>query len=98
VGGRIKLDLDLIGDLAKDLAGLHSDFVHVSSAADDYRSGIGSTVVSGAIGEFAGNWGIRRKRLEESIQAVAQMAESAHENFTKVEIGLANRILGKGDH
>jgi hypothetical protein len=98
VAGTIKLDLDLIGGLAKDLTALHSDFVHVSSTTDDYRSGVGSNVVSDAIGEFGGNWDIRRKRLEESIQAVAEMAESAHENFTKAEIGLANKILGKGDH
>ncbi|ROP72302.1 hypothetical protein [Curtobacterium sp. PhB115] len=95
MGGTIKLDLDLIGDLASDLSRLHSDFDHVAASAADYKSGIGSSTVSDAIDEFGSNWDIRRGRLQESIKAVAEMAESAHEGFTQTEMDLANKILGK---
>jgi len=95
VGGTLKLDLGLIGDLAADLSRLHGDFQHVGSAASDYKTGIGSTAIGGAIDEFADNWSIRRGRLQESIHAVAEMAESAHDGFTQTEVDLANKILGK---
>ncbi|UXN26239.1 hypothetical protein N8D74_04980 [Curtobacterium flaccumfaciens] len=95
MGGSIKLDLDLIGNLASDLSRLHSDFDHVAATADDYETGVGSSTITSAIAEFGSNWDIRRGRLMESIKAVAEMAESAHEGFTQTEMDLANKILGK---
>ncbi len=64
MAGTIKLDLDLIGNLASDLSRLHGDFEHVASAASDYKTGIGSMTVGSAIADFAGNWDIRRGRLQ----------------------------------
>lgn len=95
VGGTLKLDLDMIGGLAADLSRLHGDFEHVASAGADYKSGVGSSTIVSAIDEFASNWDIRRGRLQESIKAVAEMAESAHDGFTQTEVELANKILGK---
>ncbi|MEK6311487.1 hypothetical protein ABC270_00165 [Curtobacterium sp. 1P10AnD] len=95
MAGTIKLDLDLIGNLASDLSRLHGDFEHVASSAADYKTGVGSMTITSAIDEFAGNWDIRRGRLQESIKAVAEMAESAHDGFTQTEVELANKILGK---
>ncbi|MBF4616183.1 hypothetical protein [Curtobacterium sp. VKM Ac-1376] len=95
MGGTLKLDLDMIGGLAADLSRLHGDFEHVASAGADYKSGVGSSTIVSAIDEFASNWDIRRGRLQESIKAVAEMAESAHDGFTQTEVELANKILGK---
>ncbi|MFJ4295964.1 hypothetical protein [Curtobacterium sp. NPDC089689] len=76
MAGTIKLDLDLIGNLASRL---HGDFEHVASSAADYKTGVGSMTITSAIDVFAGNWDIRRGRLQESIKAVAEMAESARD-------------------
>lgn len=91
----ISVDTDAISGLASDLGTLYDDFDGVPEFGDDLNQSIGSSVVQDAVHEFATNWNSRRKRLLESVGAVRDHAKNAHESFSKVDLDLANNILGK---
>ena len=96
----IKVDVDELSSLATNLDKLYDDFHDVPQAADDILATIGnnggSSSLRDAVGDFASNWKIRRGRLLESIDAVREMAKESHKSFSKVDLDLANQILGHG--
>ncbi|CAN5161664.1 hypothetical protein BH11ACT2_BH11ACT2_16240 [soil metagenome] len=91
----ISVDTAAISGLANDLKNLYNDFDGVPEFGDDLNASIGSPVVQDAVHEFATNWNSRRKRLLESVGAVRDHAQTAHESFSKVDLELFNNILGK---
>jgi hypothetical protein len=83
----MKIELEVLAVLARDLQTLHSD---LSSAGGDCSyEGIGSPRVQQAVTAFADDWAIARGRMLESIAAVGTMAESAKTTFAQVEDELA---------
>jgi hypothetical protein len=92
----IDVDVSTIGSLARNLTNLYTDFDDVPETGDDINGAIGSDVVKQAVTDFATNWKTRRGRLLESVGAVRDSAKKAEDAFSKVDLELANQILGKG--
>ena len=90
----ISVSIDTIASLASSLGTLHSDFVGVPETATDLSSTLGAREVRDALDEFSNNWKTRRGRLLESIDAVKTMSSEAGTSFAKVDLELANEILG----
>ncbi|MBD7952091.1 hypothetical protein ACFRCR_06575 [Oerskovia sp. NPDC056781] len=88
----LKLDLDAMADAATGLRALRTEFL----AAEEFNRGLadaaGHRRLGSAIDDFASAWNIRRERLSEEIQAVADATQAICDTFRELDEATAAQL------
>lgn len=86
----LKVDLGELAQSADELAALIEEFEN----SDDitHSEDIGSSLVMGALHEFATNWKAHREDLVKEMKAVHTMVEKSHAGFLDTDSRLAKDI------
>lgn len=74
---------------------LVNEFENIQTDQSQYDSAMGSGQVSGALGNFAGNWSYHRKQLLGKMQNLDSMVSEALTQFPKTDQQAADTLTGK---
>lgn len=94
MGDYLRADLERIQTAAGELRHLHTEFSSAQDIVDDYRSAIGSDVLSKRLDTFVDNWKHHRTWLCESLDVVAGAAQAAYDTYSGIEDELTQALLG----
>lgn len=88
----LKLDLDAMTEAATALRSLRTEFL----AAEEFNRGLadaaGHRRLGSTIDDFASAWNIRRKKLGEEIQAVADSTQAICDTFRELDEATAAQL------
>jgi hypothetical protein len=78
----------VLGGLVKDLEDIQTD-------TSEYDRAMGSSDISGAMDNFAGNWSIHREKLLGKMQNLQSMVDAALTEFPKTDREAASWLTKK---
>jgi hypothetical protein len=77
------------------LGGLIRDLENIQTSQSEYDGAMGSSDISGAMDNFAGNWSIHREKLLGKMQNLQSMVDAALTEFPKTDREAASWITKK---
>jgi hypothetical protein len=89
MGDAIKADLSQISQVARQVAGLTSEFSRASELAGTPESVLGSAQVSSALQAFASTWSIRREQLINDLDTLSAKTREAVDSYHGTDESLA---------
>lgn len=85
-------DLETLGDQLGDLHGKLKDDGRLKELN---KEEVGHNKVAEAIDDFVNDWDDKRNKLNDKVEALAKMASSSSEEFTKADLELAEALKQK---
>ncbi|KQX75018.1 MULTISPECIES: hypothetical protein [Aeromicrobium] len=82
-------DLETLGAQLKDLHGKLKDDGRLKELN---KEEVGHTKVAEAIDDFVNDWDDKRKKLNDKVEALGEMASKSSEEFTKADLELAEAL------
>lgn len=92
VATHLRVDLDVLGRAASDLAALDGEFTHSASIAEGAGAAVGAPELVDAVHDFATNWKRHREKISKSITALAAMADQGQQAYASVDQQLADAL------
>jgi hypothetical protein len=77
------------------LGGLVKDLENIQTNQSEYDGAMGSSDISGAMDNFAGNWSIHREKLLGKMQNLQSMVDAALTEFPKTDREAAGWLTKK---
>lgn len=91
----LKVDYQLLDSIERNLSNLVSQFENIEAQTGSYDSAFGSSDISGAMGNFAGNWDSHRKQIVSSMKSLGQMVSATKKHFQDADDKLAASLTKK---
>jgi uncharacterized protein YukE len=85
----LKVDYNLLDQSEKALSSLVSEFQNIKAQESAYDGAMGSGDVASAMGDFAGNWDIHRKKLVDKMQHTGELIHQSKQAFSDTDGKLA---------
>lgn len=93
----LRADTRELSRLARSLRTISARLEAASDDVSVLHAELGSGRLAETMDRFASDWRVRRGRLCESIEAVAQMAAESAERYEGCDDALAKSISGRGE-
>lgn len=91
----LRVDYQLLASIHSTLTGLTWEFENIEDQASAYDSAYGSTDITAAMGNFAGNWSTHRKTLLGTMQNLDHMVTATGQRFHQTDDQLASDLTKK---
>lgn len=92
VGQDLRLDLEVLKQLAADLAAIQKEFEGADDFSDTVADATGHDKLSGDLHDFAHRWNDKRKKMTEDVEGLSKSVKEISDNFTKVDAELAKAL------
>lgn len=90
----LKVDYSLLASIHSTLGGLKSEFDGLDDQAGSYDWAYGSGDITGAMGNFSGNWSIHRQKMLGKMDALSSMVSETITKFKDTDTNLKNQLSG----
>jgi hypothetical protein len=88
----LKVDYSLLASIEGTLGGLKSEFDGLEDQSGGYDWAYGSGDITGAMGNFSGNWSIHRQKLLGKMEALSSMVSDTITKFKDTDTNLKNQM------
>lgn len=89
---RIRVPLDDLETLSKDLSTVRNKMEETSESVDSSEGILGSGKIQGALHDFEHRWKDKREEIDKNAEALVNMIDSSHEQFTEADQNLASSL------
>ena len=81
----LKLDLELLGQLKKDLESVVMEFKNADDFSDSVADATGHDGLHDHVRDFAHNWNDKRKAMTENVEALEGQVAAIYDGFSQVD-------------
>lgn len=96
MGGIYRYDVADLGETARGLRTLRSDFAHASTTREEASGALGYGDLRGAVSAFVDNWKHNRERQLDAIDAAAEALDGIVTNYVDGDAQAASALRGGG--
>jgi hypothetical protein len=89
VGSHLRADLTRIGQVARQVDRIASEFGQATTLAQGYEPALGNAELAGALNSFATDWSIHRARLLADLEQESRLADTAVKSYHGTDDELA---------
>ncbi|MFT4122623.1 MAG: hypothetical protein QM635_02205 [Microbacteriaceae bacterium] len=93
----IRVPLDDLLDLSRDLSTVRSTMERTSETVDSTTEILGSGTIQDALHDFEHRWKDKREEIDKNAEALVNMIDSTHEQFTEADANLADSLTQNED-
>jgi hypothetical protein len=91
----LKVDYQLLDSIERNLTSLVSQFQNIEVQTGSYDAAFGSSDITSAMGNFAGNWDYHRKQMISSMESLGQMVTATKKHFQDTDDKLKASLTQK---